>query len=260
MRSFRLKALAIHMLCSAVVLTLVVGGLYIGWYYSPLWHLMGASTVVGVLIMVDMGLGPLATVVVASPKKPRSELRRDIALIVVLQLAALGYGVHALWAMRPLFLVFSGDRAEVISATAIDAPEVEAAVASGQVSLLPAMARLPTWVWAPLPEDEEARTNIVAGAIMGGKDVTAMPMYYQPLTAAGDALRNQLIPMDRVRGLKSLLPGEFERRLSAIGRNVEDLGVLPIEARAHDGAVIFDRKTLEPLAIWPVSVLSLIRH
>jgi len=260
MRSFRLKALAIHLLCSAVVLTLVVGGLYIGWYYSPLWYLMGASTVVGVLIMVDMGLGPLATFVVASPKKPRTELSRDIALIIVLQLAALGYGVHALWSMRPLFLAFSSDRAEVISASAIEAPEVDAAVASGQVSLLPAMTRRPTWVWAPLPDDEEARTNIVAGAIMGGKDVTAMPRYYQPLTAADDALRNQLINMDRVRELKSWQAGEFDVRISAIGRDAADLGALPIEARAHDGAVIFDRKSLEPLAIWPVSVLSLIRH
>ncbi len=260
MRSFRLKALAIHLVYSAVVLSLVVGGLYIGWYYAPLWHLMGASTVVGVLVMVDIGVGPLATFVVASPKKPRAELRRDILLIVVLQLAALGYGAHALWSMRPMFLAFSGDRAEVISPSEIEALEVEAAVASGQKSLLPTTTRRPTWVWAPLPEDEEVRTNIVAGAIMGGKDVTAMPMYYRPLTAAGDALRNQLIPMDRVRGLKSLLPGEFERRLSAIGRNVEDLGALPIEARAHDGAVIFDRKTLEPLAIWPVSVLSLLSH
>ncbi len=260
MRSFRLKALAIHLLCSATVLTFVVGALYIGWYYSPLWYLMGASTVVGVLIMVDMGLGPLATFVVASPKKPRSELRRDIAFIVVLQLAALGYGVHALWSMRPLFLAFSGDRAAVVAAAGIDAADVDSAASAGQTELLPSVTRRPTWVWAPLPKDEAARAKIASGAIMGGKDVTEMPKYYQPLTAAGDALRSQLIPMDRLRALKSLPRDEYELRLSALGRNPADLGALPIEGRAHDGAVIFDRKTLEPLALWPVSVLSLVRH
>jgi hypothetical protein len=78
---FRFKAFALHLLVSASALTLILGSLYLGWYRWPGWYLAGVASVVAVLVGVDLALGPLMTFVVAKATKPRSELKRDIAII-----------------------------------------------------------------------------------------------------------------------------------------------------------------------------------
>src|ERR1035438_5263850 len=104
---FRLKAFGLHLLGSATALTLVLGTLYLGWYHWPGWYLSDVKNVVFVLMGVDLALGPLLTLVIASPRKPRRELVRDISMIVAVQLLALGYGSEQLWAGRPLYYAFS---------------------------------------------------------------------------------------------------------------------------------------------------------
>src|SRR5258705_2717615 len=94
---FRLKAFALHLVGSATVITLVLGALYLGWYRWPGWYLSGALGVVPILAGVDVSLGPLITLLIASPRKPRRSLARDVSIIVSLQLAALAYGAATLW-------------------------------------------------------------------------------------------------------------------------------------------------------------------
>jgi hypothetical protein len=59
--SFRLRALGLHLLASAITLALVVGTLYVGWYRWPGWYLADVLQVAAVLVGVDRGavaLGP----------------------------------------------------------------------------------------------------------------------------------------------------------------------------------------------------------
>ena len=100
--SFRLRASGLHLIASATVLTLVLGSLYLGWYRWPGWYLADALRVVAAVAGVDLALGPLLTFVIARSSKPRRELVRDIAIIVVIQLLALSYGAMLLWKGRPL--------------------------------------------------------------------------------------------------------------------------------------------------------------
>src|SRR5215472_15827725 len=100
---FRLKAFGLHLLGSVSALFLVLGSLYLGWYRWPAWYLAGVLHVVGIVVMVDLVLGPTLTLIVANPGKPRAELARDISIIVAVQLLALSYGSFALWGGRPLY-------------------------------------------------------------------------------------------------------------------------------------------------------------
>src|SRR3569833_3661148 len=103
----RLKAFGLHLTGSATVLVLVLGTLYLGWYRWPGWYLTGVLHVLPVMVGVDVVLGPLLTLVVASPKKLPRVLARDVACIVAVQLVALGYGCIALWNGRPVYYTFS---------------------------------------------------------------------------------------------------------------------------------------------------------
>src|ERR1700728_1398818 len=117
---FRLKALFVHLLTSAAVLALIMGSLYAGWYHWPGWYLADASQVALVMVGVDVGLGPLLTFVIAGPAKPWSALKRDIAMIVLVQLVALGYGTVSLWNGRPLYYAFSVNCLSLVQAYDIE--------------------------------------------------------------------------------------------------------------------------------------------
>src|ERR1700716_3905096 len=122
---FRLKAFGLHLTGSACALTLVLGGLYLGWYRWPGWYLTNVVHVAAILGSVDLTLGPLVTLIIANPRKPRRELARDIAVIASVQIAALIYGAGALWHGRPLYYTFSADRLEMVQASDVEAKEID---------------------------------------------------------------------------------------------------------------------------------------
>jgi hypothetical protein len=250
---FRLRLSGLHLLASAGVLSLVIGALYFGWYGWPGWYLLGADKLVGILVLVDAGLGPLATLVVSNPAKPGKELRRDITLIVFVQLAALGYGAGTLWVGRPLYYVYSQDRVEVVPAIAVDERSVELARQQGG-RFIPGLFSLPQWVWAPLPEDPEERDRIISRVLFGGPDIVAMPQYYRPLKEGMVAMRTQFLTLKALSGHSGMGVAEYAALSAELARPEAELGVLPVQGRSHDGAWIFDRTTGEPLAFKPVLV------
>ncbi len=137
---FRLTAFGLHLLGSACALTLVLGGLYLGWYHWPGWYLTAVARVLIIVGLVDLGLGPTLTLIIANPQKPRRVLARDIAIIVAVQLAALVYGATTLWHGRPLYYTFSANRLETVQASDIE-PEEIAARAPGKSVLRTALVQ-----------------------------------------------------------------------------------------------------------------------
>ena len=125
---FRLKCFGFHLLGSACMLTLLLGGLYYGWYQWPGWYLTGVFHVTAILGGVDVTLGPLVTLLIANPKKPRRELARDISIVAAVQLIALVYGAGVLWHGRPLYYTFTVNRLVYVQAWEIPADEMALAV------------------------------------------------------------------------------------------------------------------------------------
>lgn len=250
---FRLRASFYHLLASFCLTSLTLATIYAGWYSWPGWYLVGAESVAGIMILVDVGVGPLATLVVANRAKPRRELARDISLIVLVQLAALGYGAHTLWLGRPLYYAFSLDRAEIVTAADFD-DEVIRMARLKHAAIIPEWYSRPRWIYAPLPNDPETRGEIIRSAITGGHDVTSRPEYFRPLSEGASAMRERYLPMRSLVGTGGLLSGsDYQSRLQELGRPEADLGALPIDGRSRSGAVIFDRATGQPLAFWPVN-------
>lgn len=121
---FALSASAWHLIASGLVAALAAALIFIFWYPFPYDHMAGGSHLFWLLISVDVVCGPLLTLVLFSPAKSRSELVRDLALIVAIQLAALGYGLNTLALARPLALVYEVDRFRVVSLADLDPGEL----------------------------------------------------------------------------------------------------------------------------------------
>ena len=214
---FRLTAFGLHLLGSACALTLVLGGLYLGWYRWPGWYLTGVLHILLIVGLVDLALGPTLTLIIANPRKPRRELARDIAIIVLAQISALIYGAATLWQGRPLYNTFSADRLEMVQASALDAAEISHARQENP-DLAPHWYSLPRWVWAPLPDNEEEAARIVNSSIFGGgQDVIDMPRYFRPWDQGLPKLRAQLSAVGEIKYLSKHEKQALATRLSRLG-------------------------------------------
>ena len=179
-------AASTHMLGSMVV-ALLAGMLVFGlWYPYPYRELAGGREIFLLIVVVDVICGPLLTLVFYNPAKPRAELWRDLGLVVLIQLAALGYGLHVVWQARPAYLVQEVDRFKVITLPELDAAEVDA---------LPPALRLrsisgPLTVAIREPKDAEEQKKVLFESVQGGRDYAERPEFYIPYE--GDAALKSL--------------------------------------------------------------------
>jgi hypothetical protein len=232
---FRLKALALHLLSSALALGLIVGFLYLVWYRWPGWYLAGSIRVTLVMIGVDVVVGPLLTGVVASPSKSRRELGRDIGVIVAMQLVALGYGSYSLWSGRPLYYTYSEGYLQLVQSYDIS-PEQRDLAADQNPTFAPHWYSTPRWVWVPLPSDERERDRISAG----GQDVIDMPRYFRPWAEGLPALKQKLKKVNEVPYFNGKQKDKLKQALKAAGYSPESPNCLSLTGRGKWLLAVFD--------------------
>jgi hypothetical protein len=246
--NFRLKAFAWHFGSSACLLTLVIGGLYLGWYRWPGWYSAGMLLVLPITVAVDVAIGPLLTFIVANPNKPRRELARDISIIAAVQLIALSYGTIVLWHGRPLYYAFSVNQLEVVQAMEIPPEEITLGEQRNP-ELTPHWYSLPRWIYAPLPDDTNKSQAIVNSAIGGGTDVTGMPSYYQPWTKGLPELRRTLQKVDDSKFFSGKEKEFLKLQMQALGFAPDAATTIPFTGRGRPLLAVFDVNTMQLKAL-----------
>jgi hypothetical protein len=246
---FRLAAMGLHLLASGIALTLILGGLYLGWYRWPGWYLADVIQVTLVLAGVDLVAGPLLTFIIASPAKPRRALIRDVAVIATVQLIALTYGTVSLWNGRPLYYAFSEDVLSLVQA--YDIEDAELAIARKQnAPLLPHWYNLPRWIWAPLPQDSAEQNKIIASAVSGGSDVISMPRYYKPWDAGLPALRMQLKKIDDLKYFSGNEKKLLKERVRAAGLAADQPNAMALTGRGRPLLAVWNPANLKILGVF----------
>jgi len=246
---FRLKAFGLHLTGSACALTLILGGLYLGWYRWPGWFLTGVLHVLIIVGIVDLALGPTLTLIIANPRKPRRELARDIGIIVTVQIAALIYGAATLWHGRPIYYTFSADRLEMVQASDVEGSEIVLARRQNP-ALAPYWYSRPRWVWAPLPDNPEEAAKIVNSTVFGsGQDVIDMPRYFKPWEQGLPKLRDQLARLDDIKYLSKAQKESLRTRMSEQGLVADERNALILWGGSRRLLAMFDPATLRIRAI-----------
>ena len=245
---FRLQAFAVHFLCSALLLTLVLGALYLGWYHWPGWYLADATHVIVVMLAVDVVLGPLMTLIIANERKPRRELARDITMIALVQLTALGYGTTSLWQGRPLYYAFSVNCLQVVQAFDIDTGAARAA-RQQDLPLAPHWYSLPRWIWAPFPRDKAQADRIFQSLMKGGYDIVGLPQYYKPWQQGAPELRTQLHKVSDIRFFSPRQRKLLQDRMQAAGLNTDQANGIALTGRGASLLAVLDPRDLRLLAI-----------
>lgn len=117
----RLQASAVHFSLSVLVAALSALLVFGLWYPYPYREISGGRELFLLVVTVDVIMGPLITLAIFDRRKPWKELRRDLCIVVALQLSALGYGLWTVAMARPVHMVFEIDRFRIVHA--IDVPD-----------------------------------------------------------------------------------------------------------------------------------------
>jgi len=171
------RASALHFLGSLFVAVVAAALVFELWYPYPYQELAGGRGLFLLVVAVDVVCGPLLTAVLFNPAKPRSELWRDLGIVVAIQLGALGYGLHTVWLARPLYLVMEKDRFKVIKA--VDLVDV-AQLSKLAPALRPRLFSGPQVVALREPKDATERKLVLVDSVLGGRDYAERPEFYIP--------------------------------------------------------------------------------
>jgi len=94
--------------------------IYLIWYPYPFYVIHSTFSVIKLVVIVDLLLGPLLTFIVYNTAKPLKELKRDLLIIVTIQISALAWGVSVMHSVRPLFAVYFNGEIHSITKVSID--------------------------------------------------------------------------------------------------------------------------------------------
>jgi hypothetical protein len=243
---FRFKMFRWHLGVSTVVLSVVLGGFYLGWYHWPGWYLAVVTPVVIVMAGVDLALGPLLTLIIANPGKARHTLARDISIIAAVQLFALGYGSVQLWNGRPLYYVFSGGILQLVQSYDLDPQDASLAHAK-RSEFAPHWYSLPRWAFAPEPAIGAPAS---AAASTVPPDYSTMPSYFRPWEAGLVELRTKLQPLDASGYFIFNEKSALTARMRKAGLRPEEHNTIAMTGRGRPVLVVFDWSTLKIQAIF----------
>ena len=229
------RAAALHLMGSLLLAVLAAGVVFGFWYPYPYSELAGGRDLFLLMLAVHVVCGPLLMLVLYNPTKPRSELWRDLGLVMLIQLAALGYGLHVMWQARPVYLVQEVDRFKVIVLPELDAVEV---------TKLPRSLR-PRWMGGPLtvairaPIDVQEKNKVLFESVQGGRDYAERPEFYLPYEGAA-----ALKALQRAKPLAVFLDKQPSQRSAAAdlaaskGLDMAQLVYLPVVGRQDWVAVL----------------------
>jgi hypothetical protein len=120
----RAAAAGLHLLISAAVAGLAAALLFGLWYPGPFRLLAGGRDLFLLVTSVDVVIGPLLTFAVFNTAKGWKHLQRDLAVIGLIQAAALVYGLHTVYIARPVAMVFEVDRLRLVTASDVALDEL----------------------------------------------------------------------------------------------------------------------------------------
>lgn len=238
----RLRAAAIHLLLSLGVAALAAGLVFGLWYPPPYTELADGRELFLLVVAVDVVMGPLITFAIFNRAKPWPRLRLDLAVVGLLQLAALAYGLWTVAVARPVHLVFEYDRFRVVHA--IELSDQALAKVPAGITGLPLTG--PTLLSLRPFKDAIEKSNATLAAL-GGDGLSAQPELWQPYEAARAEVLKEAKP---VAALRQRLPAQaavIDAAVAATGKPADQLVYVPLVGRKLFWTALLDARTAQVL-------------
>jgi hypothetical protein len=241
----RWKASAIHLSISLALAAIVVTLLYTLWFPPPYFIAAGAGTLIPLLMGVDIAIGPLLTLLVMSPGKPKRLRRLDLSIIVALQVVAFGYGFYVICLARPVFIVAEVDRLVVVAADQL----IDADLAKGSRPEYRSRSWSGPRLVGALPPKGDRAFDVATQAMDGGKDIDRLPEFYVPYEQVVDGLMKHGRPLGELKPLDAGQRRQLAQLENAAASSGQTLYFLPLERHDVDYTAILSPGHKQPIAV-----------
>lgn len=229
----RFQAAGIHLGISLTIAALVGCLIYFVWYPHPYFQVAGGSTLMLLIMGVDIMIGPLLTLVVY--KTDKKSLRFDLSCIAILQVCAFFYGFWVIAQARPVFIVAAVDR--FIPVYANDIEDADLAQAKRPEFATRSWTG-PRLVGAILPSDPKERSNLVFSGL-AGKDLEKFPKYYVPYSEVAATMLAKSRPLGDLAAKSARNGTIIGQYLTDKHIPIEKLIYLPMSGRTDEYIVVF---------------------
>lgn len=246
-RVARWKAALTHLGLSATVAGIAAILVFVLWFPYPYREISGGRELFFLVVSVDVVMGPLITLVIFNPRKTWRELRKDLAVIALLQLAALGYGLWSVFEARPVQLVYEYGRFGVVHAAELDAAQFSQA----PTGITPNPITGPGLVSLRAFKDNAEQTSATLAALAGAS-LSARIDLWQPYGLAKDDILRTAKP---ISGLYQRFPNEktvLQSAVDSTGLQPAQLLYLPLAARKGFWTVLLNAETGMPVGFLPL--------
>ncbi len=235
--NLRIKAFTVHLLISASVISIFLYFALMIWYPYPFDYFYSPLGVLSIVLLVDLIIGPLLTLIVYDIKKSKNELRRDLSIVVLIQIVAFVWGVNVTYASRPVFLVFSNQDFYVLAKGDIDLTLLK------DEELMPAFWEGAQKVYVKPPKDSDELTELYREYYWGEKPQIALRLdRYLPLDKGFDYITQFSIDMSEVNKNSSdkVLLDTF---LKEAGNQLSHYVFFPVNGTSKKAILVFERET-----------------
>jgi hypothetical protein len=234
----RWKAAAVHLCASAAIAAIVVWTMLRIWYPSPFFEALGGRRLIELIVTVDVVLGPLITLIVFDVRK--KSLKFDLLAVVVLQFAALTYGVCIAFQARPAYLLFVKDRFEIVTANQLES-ELLAKATRPEYRSVPFSG--PATAAVDLPTDPKELEMLTFLAIQTGADVQLFPQYYVPYQERISVVLSKAKSLEVFAAESPQARQILDKVLAGAGRKPAEVRMLPLYIKQRNLAVIVGAKS-----------------
>lgn len=247
MISIRLKVAAIYSALS-LVMSLIISAIFFRiWFPNQISEAVGSTSLYWLVVSISAVVGALLISVIWSSKKSRKELLIDSAIIVVIQVFALAYGIWTMYQVRPVYIIFETDRLRIVNAMEID--PVDLAMAPERWKNLPRLGLELASTRSPSNGDEMLRSIELS---LAGKEPSLRPEMWEEYDLSKEKIRAAS------RSLSEFLVAypEKQKEITSLAKKFDvpytSIVWLPFtSARTMDWIALIDERNMEPFTFIP---------
>ena len=236
--SKRVKFFLGHFCISLFIASIVVGMVFFIWYPSPLAKAVNVTHIFLMMLMIDVIIGPVLGLLVY--KDGKKTLKFDLTVIILIQLSALCYGVYTIAQGRPVWIVYSVDRFELVKNNEIIDENLQKARPEYQY---------PSWlgpqfIAMQLSLDREQRSKEMFDEVFSGVSLAQHPERYVKLSSVKAQIQQRALPLVELQRYNQKTDVE-----KTLAKYPKANAWLPLKATAVDMVVLITKEKAEVVKI-----------
>ncbi len=237
----RLQAAGVHFLISLVLLLVLL--IFLQRFWFPQEHFLYSGGIQGlsILIPVDLVLGPLLTLLIFNPEKNKRELRKDLTLIAIVQIAAILWGLVQLHQVRCFAMVFNDVAFETVHQSDINT-QYKKFIEQNKEKPKPALGWFQKMMLYRLPmattEEEKSKKQLEKTISMFTGEMPHLNYSQYQLIQQHNLLKAETISINNIKNLTE----EQIQHLNERMKNNPQLGLFPVNFRYTQGYALFNFK------------------